>query len=231
MNGWTPSPTTSAPLMAPHSETDAERDGQTERNHRQRVERAGAAQHHRRRHPGERVDGADREVDAARDDDDGRADGHDREEAGVGRRLDEGVGVEEVVDRQPRAGVNVGAGKGSEDAPEEKDDEHEPCLRGRQRSFEHQRPPSISAIAGTLKRDTQPGQSRGTLKAVADSLAVSAYCSSSGAAASCDPESAWVCSDAPGTVRLTVPFECPRNEKPQSADGQRGGVARPSRFA
>ena len=74
------------------------------------------AQHHRRRHAGERVDGADRQIDAAGDDDDRRADGHDREEAGVGRGLDERVRVEEVVDRQAGARVDVRARKDCEDA-------------------------------------------------------------------------------------------------------------------
>ncbi len=120
--------------------------------------------------PGEGVDGADREVDATRDDDHRRADRHDREEAGVGRRLDEGVGIEEVVDRQPRARVNVRAGKDAQHAPEEQNHEHEPRLRGRQRSFEHQRPPSISRLRGhsngTLNRDSHGGHSTVTVPQV-----------------------------------------------------------------
>ncbi len=84
-------------------EADAERDREPERDRRRR-DRA------RRRRaapspsttPGQRVDGADGQIDAAGDDHDRGADGHDREEAGVGRRLDEGVRVEKVVDRRVR---------------------------------------------------------------------------------------------------------------------------------
>ena len=104
MNGWTPSPTTSAPLIGAAEQPDAERDREPDATVGQRVHRSHGAQHHRRRHAGQRVDRADREVDAAGDDHDGRADGHDREEARVGRRLDQRVGVEEVVDDAPVRG-------------------------------------------------------------------------------------------------------------------------------
>ena len=98
MNGCTPSPTTSPPLTAPQARPMASDDHQRQQRGGHRRHRPRRSQHHRGRHPGKRVDRSHRQIDAAGNDDDRCADGHDGEEAGVGRRLDQRVRVEEVVD-------------------------------------------------------------------------------------------------------------------------------------
>ena len=87
-------------------------------------------------HAGESVDRAHGEVDPRRDDDDRGAHRHDREEAGVGGGLDEGVGVEEVVHGPARHPVRVGAREEGEQRPQQQDHEHEAGLRRAQEASE-----------------------------------------------------------------------------------------------
>jgi hypothetical protein len=118
-------------------ESHADGDGEAEDERRDRRFDRGRAQRHRHRHTGERVDRADREIDAARDDHDRRADRHDGEEARVGPDLDQRVRVEEVVDREAREAVDVAAGERGEDRAEQDDDGDESRLLGREQFPKH----------------------------------------------------------------------------------------------
>ena len=86
--------------------------------------------------PGQGVDGTHRQVDARRDDHDRGPHGHDREEARVGGGLDEGVGVQEVVDGLPGHAVRMGAREGGEQGAQQEDHEHEAGLRRAQEPAE-----------------------------------------------------------------------------------------------
>ena len=139
-------------------QADAERDGEAGRRDFAGPSSAGAAQHHRRRDPGQRVDRAHRQVDPAGDDDDGGADRHDREEAGVGRGLDQRVRVEEVVDRLTGDPVGVRAGEHGEQGRETEDDQQQAGLRRAEDSSKHRMRPASVVVLG---RDRfQPAVSR-----------------------------------------------------------------------
>ena len=100
MNGWTRSPTTIAPLSAPAAMPTATQTTKASKHRADAAAGRGDPQDEPHRHARQRVHRADRQIDAARDDDDGRAHRHDRDEARVGGGLDQRVRVEEVVDRR-----------------------------------------------------------------------------------------------------------------------------------
>jgi hypothetical protein len=109
-----------------HPERHGEADGKGLRA----IHRSERAQDERRGDARQRVDRTNREVDPARDDDDGGADRHDRKEAGVGGRLNERVGIEEVVDLGACHPVNMRSGERGQQQAERRDDQDEPGLFG-----------------------------------------------------------------------------------------------------
>ena len=137
MNGCTFRPTTIRPLNVPHDEPHPQRHAGPDRKRRQRVHRPHGAQHHGRGDARQSINRPDRQIDPARDDHQRRADRHDREEARVGRRLDQRVGVQEIVDLDARSRIDVRPRRDREDRAEEHDDEHETELRRRQRTTNH----------------------------------------------------------------------------------------------
>ena len=76
----------------------------------------------------QRVDRPDRQIDPGGDDDDRGAHRHDREEARVGRGLDQRVRVEEVVDGRARERIDVVAGQQAERDGEPDDDQQQTGL-------------------------------------------------------------------------------------------------------
>ena len=80
-------------------DTDRDADGERQQHRARAPVRRRPPQDESHQDARQRVDRPDRQVDAARDDHDRRADRHDRDEAGVGCGLDQRVRVEEVVDR------------------------------------------------------------------------------------------------------------------------------------
>ena len=107
MKGCTRRPTTISAVDRAARDPDTERHRQPDRKRRRRPHRPDRPQHERRRHPGQRVDRPDGQIDAARDDHDRGADRHDREEARVGGSLNQRVRVEEVVDLGSREPIDV----------------------------------------------------------------------------------------------------------------------------
>ena len=143
---------------------------------------------------------------------------HDREEAGVGRRLDEGVGVEEVVDRQPRARRRRGSRQRLRGRPPARRmTSTSPACGDASVRLSISGHRAYPRLRGHSNGDCPRGQSKGTLKQ-GDFLHFLRTLNSG--------EAGTVNLECPrGQSRLTVPVECPRNEEPQAANGQRGGVA------
>ena len=103
MNGCTPSPITmQRRWRRPQRPTPTQTE--SDKQHRRRAaESRVRAQHQPHRDAGQRVDRAHREIDPAGDDDDRRPDRHDREEARVGRHLDERVEFKKLLTVRPVA--------------------------------------------------------------------------------------------------------------------------------
>jgi hypothetical protein len=122
-----------------HATEEADADGNAEAEHRRRQCRLGRVrpQHHRRGHAGQRVNRPDGEVDAAGDDHDGGADGHDGEEARIGGCLDQGVRVQEIVDALAGDAIGVRPGEEGEERAQADDDEKETGLCGAEESSDH----------------------------------------------------------------------------------------------
>jgi hypothetical protein len=125
------------PVDRAADQADGQRHRKTERHGRGSSGWLDGAEHHRHRHTRERVHRAHREIDPSGNDHHRRAHGHDGEEARVGRGLNEGVRIEEVVDRLAGGAIQVGAREHREDEAEEHDDEHEARLLRRENPPDH----------------------------------------------------------------------------------------------
>ena len=128
MNGCTRSPTTITPLSAPAASPTATQTRNASSTAPAPPTGAAARSDEAHGTPASAYTEPDRQVDAARDDDDGRAHRHDRDEAGVGRGLDQRVRVEEVVDRPARRLVDVRARQHRQRDHQPDDDQHQPQL-------------------------------------------------------------------------------------------------------
>ena len=126
MNGCTFKPTTISPLTMPATRPTASATPRTggecgRSDPSARSREATIAEDD----AGQCVDRSNGQIDAAGDDDDRRADRHHGKEARVGRRLNQGVRVEKVVDLDAAARVDVRSGEHGQDRAEQQDDQHE----------------------------------------------------------------------------------------------------------